>query len=272
MVAGLVRDLRASIGTDRIIDILGSRAAVLGSLDPTFAQADADHADRHRVFEAVQHLVLELAREQLVCLVLEDLHWSDATSLDLVTFLASTVGSGRLMLVATTRPEGASRLARLVALGELLALRPLADDAMRELAAGLGDPPASAVLGQIITLGEGIPLYVEELVAVQAASPSGVPDALALTFTARLAGLSQTGRQVLDTVAVAEGEVPVTSCARSCGPSAVRSRRPSTRSPHAGCSTYWTRTASASTMSCSAARSPTRSRPWSAPTGTGDGP
>ena len=114
VVAGLVRDLRASIGTDRMIDILGSRAAVLGSLDPTFARAGADHADRHSVFEAVQHLVLELAREQLVCLVLEDLHWSDATSLDLVTFLASTIDSGRLMLVATTRPEGASRLARLV--------------------------------------------------------------------------------------------------------------------------------------------------------------
>src|SRR5207342_3050131 len=113
--AGLVRDLRASIGTDRMIDILGSRAAVLGSLDPTFAHAGADHADRHNVFEAVQHLVRELAREQLVCLVLEDLHWSDATSLDLVTFLASTIGSGRLLLVATTRPEGASRLARVVA-------------------------------------------------------------------------------------------------------------------------------------------------------------
>ena len=193
VVAGLVRDLRAAIGTDRMIDILGSRAEVLGSLDPTLARAGPDHADRHRVFEAVQHLVLELAREQLVCLVLEDLHWSDATSLDLVTFLATTVDSGRLMLVATTRPEGANRLARLVALGELLSLGPLADDAMRELAANLTDPPESALLEQIITLGEGIPLYVEELIAVQAASPSKVPGALALTFTARLAGLSKTG-------------------------------------------------------------------------------
>ena len=93
-------------------------------------------------------------------------------------------------------------------LGELLSLRPLADDAMRELAAGLADPPGSALLEQIIALAEGIPLYVEELIAVQAASPSGVPGALALTFTARLAGLSQTGRQVLDAVAVAEGDVP----------------------------------------------------------------
>ena len=224
------------------------------------------------MFEAVQHLVLELAREQLVCLVLEDLHWSDATSLDLVTFLASTVDSGQLLLVATTRPEGASRLARLVALGELLSLRPLADDAMRELAAGLTDPPEGALLEQIIALGEGIPLYVEELIAVQAASPSRVPGALALTFTARLAGLSQTGRQVLDAVAVAEGEVPADLLRKRPAGQAQRGRRePSTRWPHAGCSTYWTRAACASTMSCCAERSPTRSRPWSAPNGTDDG-
>ena len=208
VMAGLVRHLRATVGTDRMIDILGSRAAALGSLDPTLAQTGADDADRHSVFEAVQHLVLELAREHLLCLVLEDLHWCDATSLDLVTFLGATVDSGRLLLVATTRPEGASRLARLVALGELLALRPLADDAVRELAAGLVDPPGRALLEQIIELGEGIPLYVEEMIAMQAASPSELPGALALTFTARLAGMSESGRRVLDAVAVAESDAP----------------------------------------------------------------
>lgn len=208
VVAGLVRSLRAAMGTDRMIDVLGSRAAVLGSLDPTLAEPAADRADRHMVFEAVQHLVIEMTREQLVCLVLEDLHWSDATSLDLVTYLASTVDSGQLLLVATTRPEGASRLARLVALGQLLSMRPLADDAMRELVADRTKPPGSAQLDQILALGEGIPLYVEELIAAQEASPSGVPGALALTFTARLAGLDPTGRQVLEAVAVAEGEVP----------------------------------------------------------------
>jgi DNA-binding CsgD family transcriptional regulator len=208
VVAGLIRDLRTRVGTHRIIDILGSRAAAVGSLDPTFSAPGQDDADRHRVFEAVQHLIAELARDEMVCLVLEDTHWADATSLDLVTFLASTVGSGRLILVATTRPDGASRLARLVALGELLSLGPLAENAMRELAANLTAPPGPALMEQIITLGEGIPLYVEELIAVQAASPSGVPGALALTFTARLAGLSHMGRQALDAVAVAEGDVP----------------------------------------------------------------
>ena len=207
VAAGLVRDLRTRLGTDRITDILGSRVPAVGALDPTFSGAGQDNADRHSVFEAVHHLVIELAREQLVCLVLEDLHWADATSLDLITYLASTVGSGQLLLVATTRPEGASRLARLVALGELLSLGPLADDAMRELAASLASPSGSVQLDRIIALGEGIPLYVEELIAVQTASSSGVPGALALAFTARLAGLSQAGRQVLEAMAVAEGAV-----------------------------------------------------------------
>ena len=208
VVAGLVRQLRAAVGLDRMSDILGPRAAALGSVDPTFVHAGAEHADRRSVFEAVQHLVLELAREQLVCLVLEDMHWSDATSLDLVTYLATTVDSGRLLLVATTRPDGASRLARLVALGELLSLRPLADTAVRELAADLVHSPDEDLLDRIIALGEGIPLYVEEMVAVQAVSPSEVPTALALTFAARLAGLSKSARQALDAVAVAQADVP----------------------------------------------------------------
>ena len=96
VVAGLIRNLRASIGADRMSDILGSRASVLGSLDPIFASGTPDYVDRPSVFEAVQYLVLELAHQQLVCIVLEDLHWADATSLDLVIYLASTIDSGQL--------------------------------------------------------------------------------------------------------------------------------------------------------------------------------
>ena len=208
VVAGLIRDLRATIGADRMSDILGSRASVLGSLDPLFAGGNPEYMDRRSVFEAVQYLVLELAHQQRVCIVLEDLHWADATSMDLVIYLASTIDSGQLVLVATTRPEGASRLARFVSLGELLPLRPLADDGLRELAAELTSSPDGLALDQVVALAEGIPLYVEELIAVPASSSSEVPGALALTFTARLAGLSHTARQALDALAVAEDDVP----------------------------------------------------------------
>ena len=209
VVAGLVRDLRAVVGTDRLVALLGPRTGAIGVLDPALAVDRTHEVDRHVVFEAVHYLVTELAREQLVCLVLEDLQWSDPSSLDLITFLATATTSGRLVVLATTRPEGGQRLARLVDLGELLSLRPLSERAARELAiASLPDSTDEDTLAQITTLGEGVPLYIEELVAVQTASSSGVPGALLLTFTARMAGLSELARRLLEAVAVAEGEVP----------------------------------------------------------------
>ena len=127
-------------------------------LDPTLAVDRAHEVERHVVFEAVHFLVTELAREQLVCLVLEDLQWSDPSSLDLITFLATATTSGRLVVLATTRPEGGQRLARLVALGELLSLRPLSERAARELAiASLPDSTDEDTLAQITTTGTDRP-------------------------------------------------------------------------------------------------------------------
>ncbi|HEU5036554.1 MAG TPA: AAA family ATPase [Nocardioides sp.] len=90
-------------------------------------------------------LVYESVRREPTLLVVEDLHWVDAATVDVLRFLARRVGSMPLLLVVTYRDDeiGPRHSARPL-LGDLasldgvvqLALAPLSVDAVRELVSG----------------------------------------------------------------------------------------------------------------------------------------
>src|SRR5207245_942547 len=83
---------------------------------PTLLSAAAVEAVQRRVLGATRERMLrELAEalealtvERPLVLVLEDLHWSDAATLDLVAYLARRRGPARLLLLGTYRPGDAS--------------------------------------------------------------------------------------------------------------------------------------------------------------------
>jgi ABC-type oligopeptide transport system substrate-binding subunit len=62
-------------------------------------------AMQYRTFEVVRHLVARLAKEGPVALAIEDLHWSDPTSLQLLERLLSDTEEFPLLLLLTSRPE-----------------------------------------------------------------------------------------------------------------------------------------------------------------------
>jgi tetratricopeptide (TPR) repeat protein len=104
-------------------------------------------------------------------LVLEDLHWADATSLRLTGELASLTSEGPLLVVLTRRPEpdpGTSALeAALVAKAGLrlckLVLSPLAEAQEQELARALLGPDAPDEIVRAVSDGTaGNPLFLEE--------------------------------------------------------------------------------------------------------------
>ena len=79
----------------------------LGRLLPGIQRAGqgglaGDDLDQLQVFDAVRAVLVGCAQRSPVVLVLEDLHWADRASHDLVVFLARTLRSGRVMLVAAT--------------------------------------------------------------------------------------------------------------------------------------------------------------------------
>jgi len=181
---------------------------------------------QQQLFGAVLGLLSELADAAAVLLVLEDLHWADRSTRDLVTFLSRVLHRERLAIVATYRTDDMHRRHPLRAvIAELnrlpsvttVALGPLDAPAMAEhLAALSGAPLDAAVLDRVITRAEGNAYYAEELLA---ASSSGgeLPARLADLLLARTERLSSDAQQVLRTAAVTGRRVDDELARQACG-------------------------------------------------------
>ena len=175
--------------------------------------------DQARLFELTLALVDRLSSDRPLVLVLEDLHWSDPATRDLLGFLARNLTQGRVMLVATFRSEDVERghplLVRLAEIArnplvERLDLRPLDLAEQREqLAAILGRRPARGVVERIHARSEGNPFFAEEIVASRLGNddvdpdPGAMPRSLRDILIGRVARLSDSAQRILGAVAVA---------------------------------------------------------------------
>jgi predicted ATPase len=74
------------------------------------ANADASQAAQGRLFERLLGVVGRLAATAPLLWVMEDLHWADRSTRDLLAFLATTLRSGRVMVVVTFRSDELHRL------------------------------------------------------------------------------------------------------------------------------------------------------------------
>ena len=111
-----------------------------------------------------------------VLLVLEDLHWADQSTLDLLAFLARRLRRQRILIVASYRSDELGRqpgLRRFLAdvatapTAQRLELPGLMRSEMREQVAGiLGTPPSEELLDAVFRRSQGNPFFAEELVAV----------------------------------------------------------------------------------------------------------
>jgi len=106
VAAHLVRDVVYQLGADQVRDVLGAQAAALAPLHPALADqspSDGRPVDRTAVFGAFHSLLLGLSRDRLLCLFIDDLQWVDASSLDLLDFVAKVSGRTRLLVLCTVR-------------------------------------------------------------------------------------------------------------------------------------------------------------------------
>jgi predicted ATPase/class 3 adenylate cyclase/predicted negative regulator of RcsB-dependent stress response len=144
--------LRSVTGDDE--GVTERLAAAIGLLDRSFPVDETLLAAR-RFFEV-------LSGQRPVVVVWEDLHWAEATLLDLIDRLARTAG-GPVLLVCTGRPSFVDVWQRGLP-GELIDLQPLSPDAIEQFINGLlGDSEVDpAVRERIIVSAEGNPLYAEQ--------------------------------------------------------------------------------------------------------------
>lgn len=210
--------LAPAFGAHPAVDRLTGRAAETG--------AAPDPGSRLQLFEGVAGLLADLADLSPLLLVLEDLHWADQSSRDLLRFLLSrgvlqrpSPGGPprRLAVFASYRADDLHRrhplrplLAELIRLPAVdrLELRPMADADVARLVRALRTGPVSdSTVRRIVDSAEGNAFYAEELLAAlpgddtpgSRAMPSGLADLLLI----RIEQLSETAQQVLRTAAVA---------------------------------------------------------------------
>jgi predicted ATPase len=169
-----------------------------------------------RVFEQTLALLTERAASAPVLLVLEDLHWADASTLDLVVFLAHNLHDRRVLLLATYRADdltSAERMRRFAdsvrrsGAATLLELGPLAHDDLAALLEACADAPVPAALADTIAArSEGNPFFAEELLAV-ADRTGELPRGLRDLLLERIDQLDSATRSLLRLAAAAGRDV-----------------------------------------------------------------
>jgi len=104
------------------------------------------------------------AADQPMLLIVEDMHWMDPSTLEFVGHVIERIGSSRVMLVLTFRPEFVSPWGRHSHLTELSLNRLGRKESLRIIGELTGDKPLpDAVLEDIVVKTDGVPLFVEEL-------------------------------------------------------------------------------------------------------------
>ena len=170
--------------------------------------------------EAILRLVNTLAGPHGAMLVLEDLHWADPDTLDVLSYLADAAVTCPVAVVVTARdeidpPQRLLDLAR-ASQADVIRLDRLGPaDVRGVLESCLSATPPDELVGFVVEHADGLPFLVEELLtglaAVGALGPDGtltgplttnVPRTFAATVRRRLAGLDQGARSVVETAAV----------------------------------------------------------------------
>lgn len=182
---------------------LGPLADVSRQVGGALLDAMTQGTNRERIFAATVEALERSAKP--VLLVIEDMHWADDATLDLIKYLARRIGRTRATVLVTYRTdEMHARHPLQVAVGLLpgdavrrLPLLALSESAVGELAQALGRSP----VGLYAATG-GNPFYVTELLAAPAGEiPTSVRDAV----LARVARLSEEARVLAELVAVVPG-------------------------------------------------------------------
>jgi DNA-binding CsgD family transcriptional regulator/tetratricopeptide (TPR) repeat protein len=195
---------------------------IAGHLGGRLLDLCRSNASREELFSGLLEAIDEPGTLNVV--VVEDVHWADEATLDLLRYLGRRVRAAKVLLVATYRDEGLpASHPLLLALGEIashrstrrIRLAPLTEDAVRVLA---GD--SHLELAELYRLTGGNPFYVTEVVR---AGSGDVPPSARDAVLARAGRLDESCREVLDVAALlgARFDLPLLESVARCTDDAV---------------------------------------------------
>ncbi|WP_093608340.1 helix-turn-helix transcriptional regulator [Streptomyces indicus] len=164
-----------------------------------------------RLFELTVRLLERVAAERPLVLVLEDLHWADASTRHLLTYLFRTLRSGRLVVIASYRADDIHRrhplrpllaeLDRLRTLRRIELSRFTRGEVRRQLAGILAAQPEEALVERIFERSDGNAFFVEELACSDDDCDHALPETLRDVLLVRVEALPEHAQRVVRVVA-----------------------------------------------------------------------
>ena len=238
-VAARARDAGFEISLGRSIDLVGTELPyqpIIDALRPHGALSGVEGGaagSQLRLFEQTLALLTDRAANAPVLLTLEDLHWADTSTLDLVVYLAHHLHERPILLLATYRADEVSSAHRMHRLADgvqrcgsalHLELGPLDRHEMTALLAAHADAPPAALSDAITARCEGNPFFAEELLAAAVEQPGALPRRLRELLLQRIARLDPPTQGLLRLAAAAGRDVgyPLLRAATALPEPAVR--------------------------------------------------
>jgi DNA-binding CsgD family transcriptional regulator/tetratricopeptide (TPR) repeat protein len=217
------RDTGFEVLVGRSIDLVGTELPYqpfVEALRPLGMPWEVDpqaSGSQLRVFEETLALLTERAASTPLLLLLEDLHWADTSTLDLVVFLAHNLHDRPVLLLTTYRADDTASSERMRRLADRVQrsgstlhvqLGPLERDELAELLAADADRPLSAALTDaIVARSEGNPFLAEELLAAANEQRVELPPVLRDVLLERVVRLDHTTQDVLRLASAAGRDV-----------------------------------------------------------------
>jgi DNA-binding CsgD family transcriptional regulator/tetratricopeptide (TPR) repeat protein len=211
-IAAALRSMAAQLDAAALDEALGPGRAELARLVPHLGDAPPELAGafgRARLYELLLGALGRLGARAPVVLVLEDLHWADGSTRDLLRFLVRSAGAERLAIVGTYRTDELPGALRpfLVELGRdphvsRVTLAPFTRAELGEHVAAIqGAAPEPAALDRLHERSEGNAFFAEELLAASGAGD--LPASLREAMLAHLDRLPEPSRRLVRVVAAA---------------------------------------------------------------------
>ncbi|MFF5159701.1 AAA family ATPase [Streptomyces sp. NPDC000348] len=187
-------------------------ARLLPEIGTAAREARRDEQGVARLFALTARLLERVAADHTVVLVLEDLHWADASTRHLLAYLFRTLRTGRLVVLATYRSDDIHRRHPLrPLLAELDRLRTVQrvelgrfnrEEVARQMAGIMAREPDPDRVDDIFERSDGNAFFVEELaVAADEGCCTGLTDSLRDLLLVRVEGLPESAQRVARIVA-----------------------------------------------------------------------
>ncbi|WP_375546838.1 helix-turn-helix transcriptional regulator [Streptomyces gossypii] len=219
-VSTALRSLRRQLGAELHAAVAGQEGELarllpeLGEMDRGRPEADG----RARLFELTVRLLERLAADRTLVLALEDLHWADRSTRELLSYLLRALTDSRLLILATYRADDLHRRHPLrPALAEYERLRTVTrlelsrfdrGEVRHQLAAIRGEAPSEQVLDRVFERSEGNAFFVEELArSILDGSPGGISDSLRDLLLVRVEALPDEVQRLVRIAAEGGSEV-----------------------------------------------------------------